>query len=300
MDSHTAALTPQSRLGRVVDRHRLGSFFALAFAFSWTFWFGAALSDAGDSLGLAAVVPGAFGPPLAAAAVVRLGGGSVRRWARAVSPLRVSLRWYAVALLLPVAMVAVETVALSASGVELRFEVLPARVAAFLPTVLFMALLGGGQKEPGWRGFALPRLQRRLAPLPAALALGVVWAVWHLPLFHLPGSSQYGASFLTYGVGVVGLSVVFTWLYNRTASVAVVVALHGSYNAATTLYPVPLAELVGTDLAADVLVVVAAATWGVALLLVVATRGDLGHRGSRVATRRFDDADSSSEPRRGD
>ena len=81
------------------------------------------------------------------------------------------------ALTAPVGMVLVGSVLLAVLGVDLTVAELPPRVAAFLPTVLFMALLGGGQEELGWRGFAPPRLEGRRYPSVAALALGVFWAL---------------------------------------------------------------------------------------------------------------------------
>lgn len=267
--------TPQlGGVGRAVDRHGLFSFFVLAFALSWAFWVGVAASGLGESLGVVAVIPGAFGPPVAALVVVWVRGDSVRGWFRSVAGIRASVRWYALAFALPLAVVATGTLVLVATDVPLVPGELPFRVVAFLPTILFMALLGGGQEELGWRGFALPALERRTTPWLAALALGVVWAAWHLPLFYLPGASQYGGPFATYTVGVVGLSVVFTWLFNRSGSVAVAVTLHGCYNASLVLYPVPVDRLTDGGLA---LAVGAVGVWVVALALLVVTRGDLGY-----------------------
>jgi len=259
---------------------------------------GGASSESGEGIGLAVVVLGAFGPPLAALVLVWLSGGAIRDWIPSVLRIRVSYRWYAIAFLLPVAMVAIGTPFLFVLEGDLVVDDLPVRIVAFLPTVLFMCVLGGGQEELGWRGFALPRLERRLHPTVAALALGTVWAVWHLPLFSLPGSSQFGASFLLYGFGVVGLSIPVTWLFNRSASASVATLLHGSYNAALLLYPVPLDQLGGAA-GSSVLAVGAVTAWLVGLVLIVATRGDLGYDPSRLDTRRYGGT-HDGEPSRAD
>jgi membrane protease YdiL (CAAX protease family) len=91
-------------------------------------------------------------------------------------------------------------------------------------------------EEMGWRGFALDRLQFRMTPLQASLVLGSVWALWHVPLFFIPGSYQAGLElgsprswiFLS---SMVPLSVLMTWVYNNTSrSTLSAVLIHYSGN----------------------------------------------------------------------
>ncbi|WP_243637817.1 CPBP family intramembrane glutamic endopeptidase [Natrarchaeobius oligotrophus] len=107
---------------------------------------------------------------------------------------------------------------------------------AILPAVFF-ATLPPLLEELGWRGYALDRLQLNWSALTASLILGVVWSVWHLPLFFIEGSFQHDsigfgtAGFWLFTVGIVALSPVFTWVYNHTArSILVVILLHGWIN----------------------------------------------------------------------
>ena len=102
---------------------------------------------------------------------------------------------------------------------------------------LYVFLVGGGNEELGWRGVALPRLQRSYPALVASLFIGVVWFAWHLPLFLVAGSSQAGVPVYYYTLAVVALSVVFTWLYNETGGSALMtVVLHESVNTGGTLH----------------------------------------------------------------
>jgi uncharacterized protein len=112
-------------------------------------------------------------------------------------------------------------------------------------TFLWVALFDGGMEEPGWRGFALPRLQNRYSPLVASVILGFFWALWHLPLY-LSGmytsSSNTGAAGLTgilvRFVWVIPLSLVFTWLYNRSRrSLLLLILLHTAFNTTSALLP---------------------------------------------------------------
>lgn len=82
-----------------------------------------------------------------------------------------------------------------------------------LPALLHMLVLGPVE-EFGWRGLALPLLQRRFAPLWSGLMIGVIWAVWHLPAFFIGGTPHYEWAFVSFFVGVISLSVIMTALFN--------------------------------------------------------------------------------------
>jgi membrane protease YdiL (CAAX protease family) len=99
-------------------------------------------------------------------------------------------------------------------------------VPALLP-----ALLIGPVEELGWRGVALPLLQRRFAPLWSALILGVVAAVWHTPAFLMSGTKQSAWSFGPFFLGVVAISVILTAMFNAArGSLLVAVIFHAQMN----------------------------------------------------------------------
>jgi membrane protease YdiL (CAAX protease family) len=105
-------------------------------------------------------------------------------------------------------------------------------VGVFAATALYGGPLG---EEPGWRGFALPRLQMALSPLLASVVVGIGWAAWHLPL-QLRGAYEPSMGAGLWGVGLrfasqVAVSVIFTWILNRSnGSLLAVVVLHTSLN----------------------------------------------------------------------
>jgi len=100
-------------------------------------------------------------------------------------------------------------------------------VFTFLATVIIVGLF----EEVGWRGFALPRLQRRLDALWAALVLGVLWAFWHLPeLISDPTRQRPPLQFV---VWALTLSVIFTWLYNSiNGTLPIVIICHAAIDTA--------------------------------------------------------------------
>ena len=99
-------------------------------------------------------------------------------------------------------------------------------------------------EEYGWRGFALPRLQKKIGSLGASIAIGFLWASWHLPMFIIPGSPQYTDSFFysfySYVLLVTSWSIIMTMLYNRTkGSVLVCMLFHAFINIAAFTIRMP-------------------------------------------------------------
>ena len=193
---------------------------------------------------------------------------------------RVGLRWYLFILLgIP---------ALSVLGII----VLPGALASFkAPTPIFLVqcleqvfvvfFLGGPlAEEPGWRGFALPRLQRNYGPLRGTLLLAVLWTCWHLPHFLTP--AQHGGPGTTFATFLknfpifcllcIALAIIITWVFNHTrGSLFIAVLLHASVDANLfpRLFPAPI--VTNTDLFPLI-------GFGVpALVIVIATRGHLGY-----------------------
>lgn len=223
-----------TRLGSIATHHPAVTFFALALGISWGLWLPVLTSQ--TSVSELQILPGGFGPALAAVVLLRLRGTSIRAWLREGLAWRVDARWYAVALGLPVLSGCVLGGILVAATGDFAANRI-ARVVPMYPVMLvFMSLVGGGQEEFGWRGVALPALQQRFGGLTASVIIGVVWAVWHLPLFVFDAPGYSSQSFVLYGVLVVGFAIIFTWLYNSTGgSILLAVVLHGGINAASGL-----------------------------------------------------------------
>lgn len=153
---------------------------------------------------------------------------------------RVSVRslWVWAALLLPFVWQFLGAAAdLGLGGKEL-FTLTPSVLVTLVAYYPFIVFFGGGlNEEPGWRGFAVPRLQPRFSPLVAGLIIGVIWSTWHFPL-HATGVVEGGlASFPFRFVYNVPLGVLFSWLYNRSGgNLFACVLLHASYNSASTIF----------------------------------------------------------------
>src|SRR5207248_10246782 len=128
---------------------------------------------------------------------------------------RVSWRWYLGLLISVPAVLTLTTIAISDQN-----PVMPsiAVLAAYLPGLVLQMVTTGLAEEPGWRDFALPRIQRRFGPFVGTLILGPLWGAWHLPLF----LTQWGGPHVTWETPVefiataTAFSFVMTWVFNRT------------------------------------------------------------------------------------
>jgi len=87
-------------------------------------------------------------------------------------------------------------------------------------------------EEIGWRGYALPRLGAKYGYGIGSAILGVLWALWHLPVFFmLPGNGNYGQSFPLFFAGVIPLSIAFGWLFvNSKGSILLAMLMHAAVN----------------------------------------------------------------------
>lgn len=227
-----------------VDRHPVAAYLLLAYGISWPAWtLQTLLSEASPIAATAAFALAGFGPAIAAAVVVALGEGSLREWARRTFRVRLPLRYYAVALSLPLlGVVLAGGVHVAAFEGVATLDELPSilEYPIYLGVVVF---LFGGQEEPGWRGFAFPRLAATRPRLVAAVLVGVVWVGWHLPLFVLPDTIQSEILFPLYALQLLAMSVILAWLTVAARwSVLPAVLLHAGGNAVANFYPVGGAE----------------------------------------------------------
>lgn len=100
-------------------------------------------------------------------------------------------------------------------GAPLQAPIFSDGATAVLMVMTIMLVLGPVE-ELGWRGLALPVLQRHMAPVWAAILIGAVWGLWHLPAFYLSGTAQSAWGFAPFFVGNICLSLIVTPIFNRT------------------------------------------------------------------------------------
>lgn len=189
-----------------------GWFTALTFAFTWSLWIPAARHD----LHLAFLGVGACGPSVAALCLVAWSGGwqRVRDLIAGAVPRRAHAHIYAAALGIPLVIIGSGFIVASAlPGTHLTpVSALPWPLVP-LYLVLGLFVFGPLQEEFGWRGYALPRLLQRVGVAAASLLLGIIWAIWHLPLFFHGDTFQADIPFWAFAISTVASSVIYTCFF---------------------------------------------------------------------------------------
>jgi uncharacterized protein len=174
---------------------------------------------------------GVYAPALVAIPLTlrKYGRAETRRLLERVFQWNVHAGWYLFAIaFMPAVKLTVALLHRIVTGAWPRFGTEPWYLMAGALLISTWAQAG---EEIGWRGFALPRLAMRVGLPLASLLLGAIWAVWHLPLFFMPGASTFGQSFPLYLFEVTALSSAFAWLYWHTdGSLLLVMLLHASIN----------------------------------------------------------------------
>jgi membrane protease YdiL (CAAX protease family) len=197
-------------------------FFIISFIFSWVLWAPLVLGSlkiipVSDKLlsitRFPVIMLGAFGPLAGALLSLRheKGGGTVKEYLRSFTDFRLGWKAY----LLPVIILGGSTFISwffpELYGAE-RLPMLLPSAWVFIPCLMFMIVLGGGQEESGWRGYALPLLENKFGIWKANIILGVIWAFWHIPTWFITGTTQSHMNFGGFVLLMTGYSFIFSWI----------------------------------------------------------------------------------------
>jgi uncharacterized protein len=220
-------------MAQLMKRHPLVTFFLLVFILTWVVWVPRASGAPLGVLGQAWTWIPAIAALLAAA--LTGGRGALRELGSRLVRWRVGWQWYVVVILGPAVF------SLAVAGIYALFggswaEAAPPAILAgpLLLLPLFLAILtltDGLGEELAWRGFALPRLLTRYNALVASVVLGVIWALWHLPLLWTEGNGMFQLPVWLLLLDLTAKSILFTWVFLHTrGSVLIAMLFHGATN----------------------------------------------------------------------
>jgi len=223
-------------------------FFVITFVWSWILWIPLAL-------GCLEIIPvsykflsiftfpltylGAFGPLAGALFAIHQekGKGSLKKYLQSFLDFNLGWKTY----IFPVIIFGGSTFIawfLPELFGEKRLSMLLPSIWIFFPCLLFMLLVGGGQEEFGWRGYALPLLENKYGIWFANLILGILWAFWHIPLWFITDTSQTYMNFGGFILLMVGYSFILSWIRNLSGNRPFSgIYVHGLFNAFVPLMP---------------------------------------------------------------
>ncbi len=142
---------------------------------------------------------------------------------------KVNFMWYLVVLLLPYIIQLLTFVVTRIFDQEALYATDLQPWYLIFSTYVTM-IIGGGLEELGWRGIMLPELQKEYNATVSSLILGIIWVLWHLPLFFLIGVSQYQSNMLVFALLTISFSFILSWIYNNTQSILLCVLYHAMVN----------------------------------------------------------------------
>ncbi len=212
---------------------------------------------------------GVYGPLVGSVIVTykELGRSGLTNLARRCTKWRINVKWYLLVIIIPFIIVFPAILIGFVAGWSLpppqEFTIL---LQLLIPFILWQ-LFTSGLEEPGWRGYALPKLQEKYTAHSASMRLGILWSIWHWPyLIFLYATTTILPSDISpdmkgFAIGVVivqylflhavssaGVAIVFTWFYNNTESVFLCILLHAIFNTFTiyvqAIFPHPAVSFV--------------------------------------------------------
>ncbi len=159
---------------------------------------------------------GGFVPSVVGIILTRIheGKDGVKRLFKSSIQLRIETKWYILMILIPLYYGLGKIVIGLILGNEINLNHLVPIIITFIP----LLILGPLSEEYGWRGYALKRLLKITSPNISSLVLGIIWSLWHLPLFYIVGSNQYvnQLPFLPFLFLTTSTAFIYTYLFIKT------------------------------------------------------------------------------------
>ncbi len=226
----------KNRFISFIKKNSVLAFFIVTYFISWILWLPLILFGESNIL-----ILGTFGPTISAMILTLFLEGTlgIKMILKRFTIWRVGGFWYLFSFLSTACVVLITITAFRIFGnKEFIFNDIRQWyliIVAFV-YVLFLSVLG---EEIGWRGFALPRLQKRYSALTSSIIIGVVWGLWHLPLFFVKGNFHQTIPVILFMIQAIALSIIYTWIYNSTkGSLLLVHLFHTASNVTLGILPI--------------------------------------------------------------
>jgi CAAX protease family protein len=257
-------LLTRNCINTISTKHHLILYFSSVFVISWSTWISAIILKTGAFTPILLLI-GLFGPAISAIiTTVKVSGvEGAKKLLASYKLLRFSPSFWLIGFLLIPLIFLMSAIVYPSSAVTTIFT--SNSVIFSLASFVYLLFINSGE-EIGWRGFALPRLQglgisKKHNALIASLILGIIWAVWHLPIYLVPGQSSF--PYPLFFAFTVGISIAYTAVYNNTkGSLFAVTAFHASTDIMPRILRIANFTVLNWS-------VITGLTWLAALILVI-------------------------------
>lgn len=231
-----------------LNQKNMWIFLASVFMATWLLWIPLVFLNLDKSLFTLLVLLGAFMPSIIGVIMIYITQdkeGIKSFWKRVRSFSQIKIKWLIfIILIFPILMITTYQICrftgINTPFINSMIEIITSPLS-LLSFIVIMLLGGPLAEELGWRGFLLDYLQLKLNALNASLLLGAIWALWHLPLFFIPGTTQEvmvigSLHFWSWVFQVIAKSVIYTTVYNNTGrSILTAIIVHFMSNSVTTI-----------------------------------------------------------------
>ncbi|MFX0181171.1 MAG: type II CAAX prenyl endopeptidase Rce1 family protein [Candidatus Hodarchaeota archaeon] len=181
------------------------------------------------------LLPGA-GPFLSALIVIRITEGKIglKKFFRHFIKIKVKFYWYLIVFLFPIIAYIIPKLCLLLMGNTIQ-EVFIDNISWNISWIVIFGLsIAGIQEEPGWRGYAVPKLNLKFNPIITSFIIGILWAFWHFNFYWSGVRSM--SSFPEFLFLVTILSFIYTWIYINTESIFLVIIFHAMHNVCAGIF----------------------------------------------------------------
>ncbi|HMA58774.1 MAG TPA: CPBP family intramembrane glutamic endopeptidase [Halanaerobiales bacterium] len=183
---------------------------------------------------------GVYGPLVGSLIVTYLysGGQGLRSFIKRIFKVKIKMKWYLYLFLIPIIINFVVVLIGLIIGININSFFKSSIPINYILVFFIYEVLTSGLEEPGWRGFALEKLQNSFTAEKTSWILGLIWAVWHYPyvisLYITSGFMPMVLSLAGFSMAIIGQTFIMIWFYNNTNSIFVAILLHAWLNTSTT------------------------------------------------------------------
>jgi uncharacterized protein len=210
-------------------------FFLLTYALSWAIWITLIIASSQIPEGVSTIVRlfGVLMPAISAIALTLFysGKAGVKKIFSRFKIWRVGAKWWIIAIFVYPTILIISGILFNLYAPQ-SLKLIPITIDILIANIIFLSIATLGE-EIGWRGVALPELQKKYSPLKSSLILGLLWSTWHIPFWILIGTlSQYGAIYFAMNfLFIIPATFFITWTFNNTKGSMLFPALfHLSFN----------------------------------------------------------------------